>query len=257
MKRFLYFSLFLALLTVACGGTAPAAKPVDTALPPPPATDTIVPTIPPPTATNTPTPTDTAVPTITPTTGPIIIDDDFSTDNGLFKCDFCKVSDGALLMGPYPIELKGNPYFAICSKCGTATNYKMSVDTWYIEGASDRGFGLLLRENDGKLIDLEVSTWQVYGVWTYDPTIATTSPSKGWGAITDGWVEGWLKPGRAVNHVDVLVKTENNQMTVTVTINNKGGRTLKIDSGSGNVGILVGMHSLGVAFDNFHFEELP
>lgn len=254
MKRFLYFSLFLMLLLGACSGGAPAEKPADAALQPAPATDTAVPTLPPPTATDTPTPTDTAVPTITPTAGPIIIDDDFSTDNGLFKCDFCKVSDGTLLMGPYPSELMGNPYFAICSKCGTATNYKMSVDTWYIEGASDRGFGLVLRENDGNLIDLEVSTWQVYGVWTYDPAEAV---GERWGAITDGWIEGWLKPGRAVNHVEVIMKTEGSQTTLTVMINDKGGRALNVDSGSGNVGILVGMHSLGVAFDNFHFEELP
>jgi len=257
MKRFLYFTLFLSLLLTACGGSAPAEQqPAETA---PPATDTPVPptSTPLPTATDTPVPTDTAVPTITPTTGPIIIDDDFSADNGLFKCDFCKVSDGALLMGPYPTELKGNPYYTICSACGTATNYKMSVDTWFVDGASDRGFGLLLRENDGNLIDLEVSTWQVYGVWTYNPSLATTTEFKGWGAITDGWVEGWLKPGRAVNHVDVIMKTEGGQMTLTVTINDKGGRALNVESGSGNVGLLVGMHSLGVAFDNFHFEELP
>jgi len=162
-------------------------------------------------------------------------------------------------MGPYPSVLTYNPYYAICSDCGVAKNYKMSVDTWFIDGASDRGFGLLLREEDGNLIDLEVSTWQVYGVWTFDPILAASPATTGqsWGAITDGWVEGWLKPGRAVNHVEVIMKTENGQMTVTVTINGKGGRTLDVESGSGNVGLLVGMHSLGVAFDNFHFEELP
>ena len=254
MKRFLYFTLFMFLLISACGGTAPAEKPVDTVPPPPPATDTAVPTVPPPTATDTPVPTDTPIPTITPTTGPIIIDEDFSTDNGLFKCDFCKVSDGALLMGPYPIANTYNAYYAICSQCGIAKNYKMSVDTWFIEGQSDRGFGMLLRENDGKLIDLELLTWQAYGVWTFDPTEAG---GVGWGAITDGWVEGWVKAGRSVNHIDVVMKTENGQMTLTVTMNNKGGRTMKVEAGSGNVGLLVGMHSLGVAFDNFHFEELP
>lgn len=157
-------------------------------------------------------------------------------------------------MGPYPTEMTGKAYFAICDECGTATNYKMSVDTWFIEGASDRGFGLLLRENDGSFIDIEVSTWQVYGVWNYDATVPTGQFP--WSAITDGWVEGWLKPGRAVNHVDVIMKTEGGKTTLTVTINDKGGRTLDVESGSGNVGLLVGMHSLGVAFDNFHFEEL-
>jgi hypothetical protein len=53
------------------------------------------------------------------------------------------------------------------------------------------------------------------------------------------------------------MKTDNNQMTLTVTINGKVARALNVDNGSGSVGLLVGMHSLGVAFDNFHFEELP
>jgi len=255
MKRLLYFALFVIMIGMACGGSAPSAKPADTAIPPA-ATDTPKPTSPPPpTATDTPVPTATSIPTITPTQGPIVVDEDFSTDNGRFKCDYCKVNDGALLMGPFPATDSLESYYAICNECGVAENYKMSVDAWYIEGASDRGFGLLLRENDGSFIDTELTTWQVYGVWNYDKTFQTGY--QGWSGITDGFISGWLKPGRAVNHLEVIMRTENGKTTLTVTINDKGSRNFNIKSDRGNVGLLVGMHSLGVAFDNFHFEELP
>jgi hypothetical protein len=198
----------------------------------------------------------TEVPTITPTKGPVIVDDDFSTDNGRFKCDYCEVRDGALFIGPYPSADSYGGYYALCSDCGEAANYKMSVDTWYVEGPSDRGFGLLLRTlKGGSYIDLEVTTWQVYGIWSYDASLGGSGSA--WDTFTNGWVPGSLRPGRANNTVEVIMKTTNGKTSLSVSINGKVNRMVDLPTGSGEVGLIVGMHSLGVAFDNFHFEPLP
>lgn len=252
MKRLMYFSLFLILLLIACGGTAPAAKPADTV--PPPATDTAIPTIPPPTATDTPTPTDTPIPTITPTTGPIIVDDDFSTDSGRFKCDSCIVKDGVLVIGPFtPID-SYQPFFALCSDCGVVTNYKMSVDTWYADGRSDFGFGLLLRDHEKTPIILAASTWLVYNVFSFDTAVAG---GQGWESLIGGWSEGGLRAGRGINNLEVIMRTADGKTQLSITINGKVRRSLDLPAGSGQVGLFVGTYHTSSTFDNFHFEELP
>ena len=230
MKRFLYVSLFLILLLSACGGGAPAEKPADTALPPLPATDTPTPTFTPlPTATDTPAPTDTPVPTITPTTGPIIVDDDFSTDSGRFQCDSCVVKDGALIMGPFTAVDSFKPFFALCNDCGIATNYKMSVDTWYADGRSDFGFGLLLREHGDSPIFLATSTWLVYNVFSFDTSV---KGGRGWESLMGDWSEGGLRAGRGINNLEVVMQTVDGKTKLSISINGKVRRTLDLPAGS-------------------------
>lgn len=252
--RFLWLTAIL-ILSLACsiqtGSTPPPPASPPTAMPQP--------TLPPPPIvipfTDTPAFTDTPVPTPTPE-GPKIVDDDFSTDTGRFQCKYCKVQDGVLNIGPYPSVDSFEGFLALCGDCGSVASYTMSVDTWYVEGPSDRGFGLVLRhKEDGSYIDLEVTTWQVYGVWKYDPTFNTGW--QGWEGITDGWVGGGLKPGRAVNHIEVTVQSGAGRSTLTIKINGGNTRIVEIPSGSGRVGLIVGMHSIGAGFDNFHFEPLP
>ena len=253
LPKFRLIGLVIALaLVIACalgpGTTAAPAVPSNTPAPPR--------TLQPPPTDQPPQTSDTPAPTVSPTpSGPIVVDDDFSTDSGRFTCTFCTVSGGVLFMGPYPATDSFDAYYAICNDCGKATNYKMSVDTYYVEGPSDRGFGLLLRENDGTFIDLEVTTWQVYGIWNYDPSHNTGYD--GWSGLTQGWVSGGLKAGRAVNSVEVIIKTDAGKTTISVAVNGRNVRFMEIPSGSGFVGLLVGLHSISAAFDNFHFEELP
>jgi hypothetical protein len=221
----------------------------------PPATNTPVPAptetpIPP-----SPTIAPTSAPSLTPTpAGPVIITDDFSSDKGRFKCDKCEIKDGALYMGPYPSTDSYNAYMAFCADCPVVTDYKMSVDATFAEGASDRGFGLLLRENDGNFFDLEIATWQVYAVWHFD---SKKGVNDAWKPYTgNGWVQGGLKAGRQTNHIEVTMKSTESGSTLYIVMNNRSKRTVELPSGKGRVGLLVGMHSLGVTFDNFYFEEI-
>jgi hypothetical protein len=115
-------------------------------------------------ATVTPPPTATLSPTPTVTPGPLVIRDDFSSDIGRWiECGMCRIENGALHMGPYPVSQTGEGYLTICSDCGVVQDYKMGVDATFKDGYTDRGFGLLLWEENGNYVDVEISTWQVYG----------------------------------------------------------------------------------------------
>jgi hypothetical protein len=241
--------VLLIVVGLACSTTSLAVptatfQPQPTQVPP-----TALPsnTPPPPTSTSTPAPTA----TITPTPGPIVINDDFSTDMGRFTCSLCEVKNGEFFIGPYPSKDSFEAYYALCNDCGSPTNYNMSFDVRFVSGASDRGFGAIIRENDGSFIDLEVTTWLVYGVWHYNAALSKSAYA--WDdAYTYGWVQGGLKAGTQTNHVEVTVQDD--QLSIKL---NGQNRVIKVPKGHGHVGFMVGMHTLGVAFDNFHFEELP
>lgn len=209
-----------------------------------------------PVPTETPAPTNTPEPTPTPA-GPVIISDDFSSDTGRFKCDECKIVDGVLRMGPFPAMDSVNGYYAICSDCPEVASYKMSVDATFDDGASDRGFGLVLRENDGSFIDLEILTWQYYGVWHFDAQVGNTWRAWDKAYTSGGFIPGNLRAGRGTNKIEVIMTSASSGSSLRILFNGKGARTLELPGGSGRVGLIVGMHSLGVVFDNFYFEELP
>jgi hypothetical protein len=214
-----------------------------------------------PTATPTITPTSTPLPTATATPGPLVIDDDFSTLDARWQgCDVCSIKDGALVMGPYPSADSAQGYITLCKDCGIVHEYKMSVDATFVSGVSDRGFGFLVREWDGNFIDLEITTWQLYGLWYYD--------SEGGKAFT-AWHSllskaylptGYLRPGLIKNHIDIeVVASDANKEKDLIKISFNGTllNTIEVPTGAGRVGLAVGLHSIGVAFDNFHFEGMP
>lgn len=158
-------------------------------------------------------------------------------------------------MGPYPISNKGEGYLAICADCGIAQDYKMGVDATFVDGYSDRGFGLVVREADGTYVDVEITTWQVYGAWVYDPTRNT------WGSLIGG-DSGWhptgnLVPGAGPNRLDVDVTSEGGTSNIIIYINGQLVKTTTMPAVSARVGLVVGLHSLGVIFDNFYFEGYP
>lgn len=201
-------------------------------------------------ATETPLPpTITPIPTLTP--GPRIIQDDFSTDTGRWvDCGQCKIENGAMRMGPYPISNDGGGYIAICNDCGQPGNYKMGVDATFVDGYTDRGFGLVLREQNGSYLDVEITTWQYYGAWIFD------NDKKQWGAFfTDGWKPtGSLNPSAQTNRLETELVSKDGKDTITIRINGDVVSTITSDTFSGRVGLVVGLHSLGVIFDNFYFE---
>ena len=198
-----------------------------------------------------PTSTPTLPPTPTSTPGPTIIQDDFSADTGRWsECSQCKIENGALQMGPYPIATDGGGYLAICKDCGKPQDYKMGVDATFIDGYTDRGFGLLLREDRGTYIDLEITTWQVYGSWFFN------SEKKSWGSLlTNGWQPtGSLYPGTGTNRVEAEIASSGGKSNISIKINGQLINTTTMPAVTGRVGLVVGLHSLGVRFDNFYFE---
>lgn len=211
-----------------------------------------------PTFTSTVTATPRPSATVTPTPGPLVIDDDFSTLTSRWAdCDICSIRDGKLQMGPYPSSNSSRGYFTTCRDCGIVRDYKMSVDATFVSGVSDRGFGFVLREWNGDFIDLEISTWQIYGLWFFD----SQGGEKWYTLIPKGYASSaYLNPGLARNHMDVEVfasETDLEKDMVKVMLNGKVVKTVEIPKGNGRVGLALGLHSIAVAFDNFHFEGKP
>ena len=236
----LFWLVVLLILSVSCT-IGPASTPTATLVP----TDTPTP-IPP---TETPLPTDTPVPTVTPTPGPVIIDDDFSTDAGRFKCESCYVENGELTIGPFAMVDSWKPFTVLCSDCGTFSNYKMSVDTWYAAGNSNRGFGIVVRQDDKFSYLVAMSSWQLYNVFEFDQTVAGGA---GYNTLIGNWSKGGLGAGRAVHHIDIVMQNG----SMTLTINSGFSRIIELPSGKGEVGLWVGSWETSAAFDNFHFEEI-
>jgi hypothetical protein len=205
-------------------------------------------------ATATPLPTQTPLPSPTSTPGPIIIQDDFSTNTGRWiECGQCVIENGVMKMGPYPISNDGGGYMAICRDCGTPQDYKMGVDATFVDGYTDRGFGLILRESDGSYVDVEITTWQVYGAWFFN------NDKNIWGnLLKNGWeLTGSLRPSAATNRLEVELISSGGNSKIHIKINGELVNTAEIPAVRGRVGLVVGLHSLGVIFDNFYFEGYP
>jgi hypothetical protein len=254
-----------SLVLAGCGQATPNANAVNTAIaetaaagqPIVVATDTIAPvqepTDIPPTATELP-PTETPIPSITPTSGPIFVTDDFTSDTGIWSgCEECEWKDGVLIMGPYPASNYADAYYAICEPCGMTSNYRIAVDATFLEGASDRGFGFLVYLSDDYYVTFEMATWQVAGLFKYEPGTGKWSELLPW-----QW-KGYINPGRQTNRIELIVRDSQSigKSDITIKIN---GKVLAVYSGIGIeptlVGLEVGWHSIGIAFDNFEYEEL-
>ena len=242
--------LFVLILSCSIGPTAaqPTAAPViqPTAVPP---TGAPPPTAVPPTAVP---PTDTPVPTITPTPGPVVVDDDFSTDAGRFKCESCYVENGELTIGPFPLIDSWQPFTILCNDCGDVPNYKMSVDTWYNSGNNSFGWGLVVRQDEKTTYLVASTSWLVYNVFSFDLSSAS-SGGLGYETLIHGWGKGGLFAGRGMNHFEIIMQGR----SMTIMINGLNIRTLDLPAKSGQVGLWVGNWETSAFFDNFHFEELP
>lgn len=206
-------------------------------------------------ATVTPSPTATLTPTPTVTPGPLVIRDDFTSDVGRWiECGACRIENGALLMGPYPVSQTGEGYLAICSDCGVVQNFKLGVDATFKDGYTDRGFGLALWEAGGDYVDVEITTWQVYGGWIYEKS------TNGWGNLLGGdpWkLSGSLYPSYGTNRLEVEAIPQGEKSKLSIYINGQLVNSVEVPAISGRVGLMVGLHSLGVIFDNFYFEGEP
>ncbi|RPI34726.1 MAG: hypothetical protein EHM70_01960, partial [Chloroflexota bacterium] len=202
---------------------SPTTAPTDTAVP----TDTPEPTATAtatststatPTATNTPEPTATS--TITPTPGPIVFTDDFSEDKGYWEeCNVCEWKHEALYVGPYQPSDTTEAYVTYYKECGTPEFYKMSVDVTYIEGPTDRGYGIVIRDTGDYMIEFLISTWQITWVSKYDYHL------EAWDMLNNTASQifsGLINPGNSTNRIGVEVRPSGNgQSDYFIRINNK------------------------------------
>ena len=246
------FALLLSA-TLACGGLSIGGSDATvTPLPShtsPPATNVIPPTntarpTSPPTATNAP--TQTAPP---PTPGPLELEDDFSSDLGIWDCELCEISNGTMTMGPYPVSGAGLQHVAYCDACGVVTTYSMSVDVTFKEGESDRGYGFMARETESYMLVYEITPWQTVGFWKAD------YEKREWEFI-NGQFSGTVRPGKQTNRIAIEV-AENSSGRVDISLIVNGRTPLVIfnqPAEPGWVGLTLFGHAMGVTFDNFVFE---
>lgn len=232
--------------------TVAAASP--TPLPP---TETPVP----PTATITPTLPPTETPTITPTatpSGPIVYNDDFSTDNKNWKgCVGCRWQDGVLLLGPY--EPKGESFdqghYTICIPCGKKTYFRMAVDATFAEGFTDRFYGMLIGEGKQYQTIVGISPLQF-------AIMARLDYDKGmWNLInssSENVYNTLVKPGKLTNRIEIIMSPAGaGQADLTMKLNGTVSFVAyKIPVEPAEIGLYLDWHSVGAAYDNFEFEEL-
>lgn len=267
MKRLYTITFLIALLTLSgcrlesvplIGNFIPTETPTATLTFTPTETPTSTPTE---TPTQTPSPVPSNTPTITPTPGPFTYAEDFSSSRSLdnFICDRCKIENGQLVFGPFdPENNLGEQFnFVICDLCGKHTYYRISVDATYLEGPTDRFFGLtaLIDATPSRLnrvIYLGTSTWQIYVIRDYDYKNGILNE-------LNSNLSGYINPGVYTNRLMIEVKpsTQPDLVDVYFTIN---GGILYVFYSQPAVPTLAGLgmsfHSMTVAFDNFLFEEI-
>jgi len=266
MKRLFSLSVLLIFLLTSCdlksapviGGLFPTETPT--------ITPTFTPTQTPiPTATQTPTLTPSPIPTdtstITPTPGTFAFYDDFSGPNSLgnFSCDKCTVKDGRLVFGPFPPEDNIGEQFSLvlCEVCGAHTHYRVSVDATYVDGPTDRFFGIIgLVNADAKkpnrVLYLGISTWQVYVIRDYDYKNGILNE-------LNSNLTGYVNPTTATNHIVIEVKPSSQPDFVDVYFTVNGGLlyVLYLQPAAPTVtGLGMSFHSMTVAYDNFTYEEI-
>lgn len=266
MKR---LSILMAFMIVALSSCSLKSAPVIGGFFPtdtPTITPTFTPTETPiPTSTETPTQTPSPVPsntpTITPTPGPFSYSEDFSLSNSVsnFTCGKCTVQDGRLIFGPFPPENNLGEQFSliVCEVCGAHTYYRVSVDTTYVDGPTDRFFGVTAlidadANNLNRVVYLGTSTWQVYTIRDYDYKNSLLKE-------LNTNISGYIYPTTATNHLVIEVKpaVQPDLVDVYFTIN---GGVLYVLYSQPAVATVAGLgmsfHSMTVAFDNFAYEEI-
>ncbi len=194
---------------------------------------------------------------MTPTPGPIVFFDDFAEDRGNWlDCANCEWQDGALLMGPYTPSQALAGVYTVCGPCGTLTFFRMAVDATFSEGQTDRGYGLAFQITEDQFLDLEISPLFLTTIgWKYDRQLEEWEVSN---PNIEQVFTGLVKAGRATNRLEIVVEPiGSGRADVYYKVNGRNAFVLfnrRVEPGQ--VGLIVGWHSLSVAFDNFEIEEI-
>lgn len=164
-----------------------------------------------------------------------------------------------MVFGPFDPENNLGEQFnlIICDLCGENIYYRISVDATYLDGPTDRFFGLtaltdITSTQWNRVIYLGTSTWQIYVIRDYDYKNGILNE-------LNANLSGYINPGVSTNHLVIEVKpsAQPNLVDVYFTINEGllyvlySQPTIPTQSGLG-----MSFHSMTVAFDNFLFEEI-
>jgi hypothetical protein len=270
MKKQFALLIILCLAMLACelSGNAPSSQDLaativaetDAAASPTPLpSETPLPTATP-LPTNTPSPTapPTNTPTITPTPGPVVFNDDFSSDSGNWKgCKECQWSAGSLMIGPFPAQgdTSAQARKIICIPCGEKTYFRMAADFTFVDGYTDRFYGLLVGDGEKYSTILGISPLQVAVLarqkqHSNDWDLLNASGEKIFNTL--------IRSGKQVNHLEIIVKPSGvGAGDIYMNLNGKTSFVAyKVEVEAAEVGIYLDWHSIGIAVDNFEFEEL-
>lgn len=231
----------------------------------------------------TPVPEDLSEPSPTPETNlsseEKAFSEDFSVDSGRFSlADKITIENGALYMGIFEQcadfnSEKSSGCVSVCLACGDqSAEYEVNVEAVYVEGVSNRSFGLVLRfldKNGNHLIDQEdyflgwvfsvnSRRWQLY---EHQP-----DQIKPWRLVTGGRSNLRATP-RKPNYLRV-VSTKDGQrvdifmndtrMARLVTTHPLPGEIyVENMPDHGEIGLWVAQRGVRVLFDNYEFTDQP
>ncbi|MBI4771347.1 MAG: hypothetical protein HY784_13285 [Chloroflexi bacterium] len=242
---------------------APATLPPPT-LPPPTRIPTRAPVLPPTAVPGQPpvqAPTDTAEPGNQGVSGI----DTFDSDEGNWEIfDGAEIADGVFYLGQFADcgdVGSGSAFgcFSQCLACDYVSEYDMQVLAAYVDGVTERTFGLVLRfvdqNNDGLVnpedyyLDFEISVYdKFFIVWEH-------LPGTGW-QVLDQRVENNIAGGRKVNTLRAVAYDGGSSIDLYLNgtlVENIAG----LPETSGTVGLVVGGRAIRVAFDDFEIEGTP
>jgi hypothetical protein len=132
------------------------------------------------------------------------------------------------------------------------STFELTVETAFLEGPSERGYGLVVGLNDDRFLTYEITPWQTIDFWEYEYT-------KDEWTWLNGQFTGTIRSGVQKNVIGVRA-SENASGKLDIALLANGRTPLVIfnqDADPGWVGLTVFGHAVEVAFDNFHHRRDP
>ena len=226
----------------------------------------------PPTAPALPTAADTAEPTETGAPTGASVFEDFATDDGKFETwDGAQVTDGEFYLGQFTDcgDLAADAPFgclSTCLACGVASDYEMTVDVRYVDGISERTYGLVLQFNDVNgngivdsedfYVEFQISAFTAY----YIQTVQVRTHFAGDPVGAASWLQLWYvakdftNSGYGTNTLDAIASKSGTSFDLYVNGNYLKTVTIPdTDHSEGRVGVSLSGRRVQVAFDNFNF----
>ncbi|MCL4559369.1 MAG: trypsin-like peptidase domain-containing protein [Chloroflexi bacterium] len=189
------------------------------------------------------------------------VSDDFSSDVGNWEIfDGAQITGGIFYLGQFTdcADVGSDNAFGCftqCLTCGYTSTYDMQVDAAYVDGVTDRTFGMVLRfidnndnglvDSDDYYLDFELSIYDKYFIiWEHN--------TDGKWYVIDQKNATAIKAGRKVNTLRAIAS--NGGTDVDIYINDEWVDGIQsIPYPEGSVGLVVGGRAMQAAFDNFYF----